>query len=92
MIKSVVSDKYRQLCNDSTPVTDNLLGDDLDKQKLIKYLDDMRKVGKDLIKHRERNENSKVGTIMTRTENFPDTLLMLASGLKKSKATYSLFF
>lgn len=32
LIKSVVADKYRQLCNDSTPLTENLLGDELEKQ------------------------------------------------------------
>ena len=45
-LKGVVSDKYKQLCNDSTPLTGNLLGDDLEKQ--IKTLDEMRKVGFDL--------------------------------------------
>ena len=45
-LKGVVSDKNKQLCNDSTPLTGNLLGDDLEKQ--IKTLDEMRKVGFDL--------------------------------------------
>ena len=49
-LKVAVADKYKPLCNDSTPLTDNLLGDELEKQ--IKTLDDMRKVGKDLTKHR----------------------------------------
>ena len=40
-LKSVVSDKYKPLCNDSTQLTENLLGDDLEKQ--IKTLDVMRK-------------------------------------------------
>ena len=31
-LKSVVSDKYKPLCKDSTPLTENLLGDDLEKQ------------------------------------------------------------
>ena len=44
----MVAEKYRPLCNDSTPLTGNLLGDDLEKQ--IKTLDEMRKVGKDLTK------------------------------------------
>ena len=47
-LKAVVAEKYRPLCNDSTPLTENLLGDDLEKQ--IKTLDEMRKVGKDLTK------------------------------------------
>ena len=45
----MVADKYKPLCNDSNPLTDNLLGDDLEKQ--IKTLDDMRKVRKDLTTH-----------------------------------------
>lgn len=48
ILKSNVSEKYKQLCNDSTPITENLLGDDLEKQ--IKTLDEMRKVGKDISK------------------------------------------
>ena len=71
MIKSVVSDKYRQLCNDSTPVTDNLLGDDLDKQKLIKHLDDMRKVGKNLIKHRAEKRKFKGRDNYDKDRKFP---------------------
>ena len=53
-LKGVVSDKYKQLCNDSTPLTGNLLGDDLEKQ--IKTLDEMRKVGFDLstIRNKDR--------------------------------------
>ena len=47
-LKAVVAEKYRPLCNDSTLLTGNLLGDDLEKQ--IKTLDEMRKVGKDLTK------------------------------------------
>ena len=50
LVKSVVADKYKQLCNDSTPLTENLLGDELEKQ--IKTMDEMRKVGKDLTKYR----------------------------------------
>lgn len=49
-LKAVVADKYKPLCHDSTPLTENLLGDDLEKQ--IKTMDEMRKVGKDLTKHR----------------------------------------
>ncbi|MEW8542094.1 MAG: hypothetical protein AB2693_01045 [Candidatus Thiodiazotropha sp.] len=55
-LKAVVADKYKPLCNDSTPLTDNLLGDDLEKQ--IKTLDEMRKVAKDLTKH-SRGEKRK---------------------------------
>lgn len=49
-LKAVVTDKYKQLCNDSTPLTENLLGDDLEKQ--IKTMDEVRKVGKDLSKYK----------------------------------------
>ena len=56
-IKSVVAEKYRPLCNDSTPVTENFLGDDLEKQ--IKTLDEMRKVGMDLTKHRGEKRKHK---------------------------------
>ena len=47
-IKTVVTDKYRPLCNESTPLTENLLGDELEKQ--IKTMDEMQKVGKGVIK------------------------------------------
>ena len=50
LVNSVAADKYKQLCNDSTPLTENLLGDELEKQ--IKTMDEMRKVGKDLTKYR----------------------------------------
>ena len=49
-LKAVVAKKYRPLFNDSTPLTENLLQDDLKKQ--IKTLDEMRKVGKDLTKNK----------------------------------------
>ena len=55
-LKAVVAEKYKPLCNDSTPLTENLLGDDLEKQ--IKTLDEMRKVAKDLTKH-SRGEKRK---------------------------------
>lgn len=63
LIKSVVSEKYKQLCNDSTPLTENLLGDELEKQ--IKTMDEMRKVGKDLTSakadkaDKEKHQNSR---------------------------------
>ena len=47
-IKTVVTEKYRPLCNESTPLTENLLGDELEKQ--IKTMDEMQKVGKGVIK------------------------------------------
>ena len=56
-LKTVVSEKYRPLCNDSTPLTDNLLGDELEKQ--IKTLDEMRKVGNDITKHRSEKRRHK---------------------------------
>ena len=45
-LKTVVAEKYRPLCNDTTPLTENLLEDELGKQ--IKTLDEMRKVGNNL--------------------------------------------
>ena len=57
VVKSVVADKYKPLSNDSTPLTENLLGDELEKQ--IKTMDEMRKVRKDLTNYigekRKRN-------------------------------------
>ena len=50
----VVAEKYRPLCNDSTTLSENLLGDDLEKQ--IRTLDEMRKVGKDLTKRPEKRK------------------------------------
>ncbi|XP_053392796.1 uncharacterized protein LOC128555199 [Mercenaria mercenaria] len=47
-IKPGINEKYHQLCNDSKEVTENLLGDGLDKQ--LKSLDDMRKLGRDMTK------------------------------------------
>ena len=56
-LKAVVADKYKPLCHDSTPLTENLLGDDLEKQ--IKTMDEMRKVGKDLTKNRPEKRKRK---------------------------------
>ncbi|MCG7884353.1 MAG: hypothetical protein JAY96_22530 [Candidatus Thiodiazotropha endolucinida] len=53
-LRGVVADKYKQLCNDSTPLTENLLGDDLEKQ--IKTMDEMQKVGKDLSKYKYKSD------------------------------------
>ena len=39
LVESVVADKYKQLCNDSTPLIENLLGSELEKQ--IKTKDEM---------------------------------------------------
>ena len=61
LLKSSVAEKYKQLCNDSTPLTDNLLGEELDKQ--VKTLDDMRKVGKDISKYKGEKGNSKEMTM-----------------------------
>ena len=47
-IKTVVTEKYRPLCNESTQLTENLMGDKLEKQ--IKTMDEMQKVGKGVIK------------------------------------------
>ena len=48
LVKSVAADMNKQLCNDSTPLTENLLGDELEKP--IKTMDEVHKVGKDLTK------------------------------------------
>ena len=40
-IRPAISDKYQQLCQDSTPLTENLLVDDLDKQ--LRSLDKMQR-------------------------------------------------
>ena len=50
----VVAEKYRPLCNDSTTLSENLLGDYLEKQ--IRTLDGMRKVGKDLTKRPKKRK------------------------------------
>ena len=47
-IKTVVTDKYKPLCNESSTLTDNLLGDELEKK--IKTMDEMQKVGKGVLK------------------------------------------
>ena len=56
-LKAVVADKYKLLCHDSTPLTENLLGDDLEKQ--IKTMDEMRKMGKDLTKNKPEKRKRK---------------------------------
>lgn len=57
LIKSVVADKYKQLCNDSTPITENLLGDELEKQ--VKTVDEMRKVGHNISKYKTDRVKNK---------------------------------
>ena len=49
-IRPGLNDRYQQLCNDATPLTQNLLGDDLEKQ--IKTMDDMRKISRDIVKQK----------------------------------------
>ena len=65
----MVADKYKQLCNDSTPLTENLLGDELEKQ--IKTMDEMCKVKKDLTKYRgeKRKCNGHVPPSIIETGN-----------------------
>lgn len=65
-IKGVVDYKYKQLCNDTTPVTENLLGDELEKQ--IKTMDEMRKVGKELSKY--KGEKTRLKSTNTTNSNF----------------------
>ena len=60
-LKEVVPEKYCPLCNDSPPLTENLLGDHLEKQ--IKTLDEIRKGGKDLTKKKGRRKHTRVGVI-----------------------------
>lgn len=57
LLKANVAEKYKQLCNDSTPITENLLGEELEKQ--IKTLDEMRKVGKDMSKYKSDKRKYK---------------------------------
>ena len=53
-LKEVVAEKYCPLCNDSAPLTENLLGDHLEKQ--IKTLDEIRKGGGGEGSHKEERE------------------------------------
>ena len=55
--KFVVAEKYWPLCNDSNPVTENLSGDDLEKQ--IKTLHEMRMIRMDLTKHKAEKRKHK---------------------------------
>ena len=65
LIKPNIAEKYKQLCNDSTPLTDNLLGDDLEKQ--IKTVDEMGKVGKNVCqKEKERKGNIREMILINR--------------------------
>lgn len=45
-IKPAINEKYQLLCHDSTPLTENLLGDELDKQ--LKSLDEAHKLTKNI--------------------------------------------
>ena len=65
------------MCNDSTPLNENLLGDDLEKQ--IKTLDEMRKVGKDLTKKKGggKKGNIRVKTHMRDHINTQSTITVL---------------
>lgn len=56
-LKSVVAEKYRPLCNESSVLTENLLGDELEKQ--IKTMDEMRKVGNNIAKYKSEKRKRK---------------------------------
>lgn len=56
-LKSVVAEKYRPLCNESSVLTENLLGDELEKQ--IKTMDEMRKVGNNIAKYKSKKRKRK---------------------------------
>ena len=45
-IRPGINENYKQLCNDNTPLTCNLLGDDLESQ--LKSVDTMRKLSTDI--------------------------------------------
>ena len=72
-LKAVVAGKNRPLCNDSTPLTGNLLRDDLEKQ--VKTLDEMRKVGKDLKK--KKGGEKRVKTHIRDHINTQSTITVL---------------
>ena len=84
-LKSVVAEKYRPLCNDSTPVTENLLGDDLEKQ--IKTLDEMRKVGMDLTKHKAEKRKHKSHDSYNRPAKYQKHINYY-SGSKRDKNSF----
>ena len=50
-IRSGLNERCRQLCNDATPLTNNLLGDDLEVQ--LKSMDAMRKLGMGITKGKQ---------------------------------------
>lgn len=68
-LKAVVADKYKPLCHDSTPLTENLLGDDLEKQ--IKTMDEMRKVGKDLTKNKPEKRKRRHQDSYDKSSKYP---------------------
>lgn len=52
-----MAEKYRPLCNESSVLTENLLGDELEKQ--IKTMDEMRKVGNNIAKYKSEKRKRK---------------------------------
>ena len=56
-IRPGINEKYKQLCNDNTPLTCNLLGDDLESQ--LKSMDTMRKLSTDIGRGKEDFNQTK---------------------------------
>ena len=56
-IRPGLNERYRQLCNDATPLTNNLLGDDFEVQ--LKSMDAMRKLGMDITKGKQNVNPNK---------------------------------
>ena len=56
-IRPGLNERYRQLCNDATPLTNNMLGDDLEVQ--LKSMDVMRKLGKYIMKGKKNVNPNK---------------------------------
>ena len=54
-IKPAINEKYQLLCHDSTPLTENLIGDELDKQ--LKTLDEKHKLTKNISKKPANSHN-----------------------------------
>ena len=72
-IRPGINEKYKQLCNDNTPLTSNLLGDDLEIQ--LKSMDTMRKLSTEIgrgkqdfnhMRHQNRKRDYKGAPVVTK--------------------------
>ena len=79
-IRPGINEKYKQLCNDNTPLTCNLLGDDLESQ--LKFMDTMRKLSTDIgrgkqdfnhTKHQIRKRDHRGATVGTKYQQTQNT-------------------